>query len=456
VSTRILLIEDNPGDAIIFREKLNESDLDYELVHTPRLAEGLSLVGDRTFDIILCDLSLPDASGLQAVVRVRESAPDVPLLVLTGLDDADAAAQAKHEGAVDYLVKWYLDGPSLARYIRYAAAQYRLQQRVAAGEPPPHTGAEGLPDFPPPEEASADEVPAQAALPTEAALPGPSGDGAPADDAWLALLEASPDGIAVVRTDRTVLFANPQARAWIGSGEEYPWPVTAGRRRVGSKRRPIEQHASPARWREEDAFVVTLRDEPPGEPSPAAEAGALGRAAEGALEFIEQVERRSRWMADVLRSALDLHQPRELGADGMEEMVDLAELAQRAGREHRALALARGLPLRVHAHRKKVMVFGDRFVIGQLLHRVLLDALQSAHGGEVELDVDVEGLASVIRATWEAPPGGNIAVPQALPELAREVVEGLTARLRGQVAFEREPGRERVEVRLPGREGAEV
>jgi hypothetical protein len=102
------------------------------------------------------------------------------------------------------------------------------------------------------------------------------------------------------------------------------------------------------------------------------------------------------------------------------------------------------------------MAFGDRFVIGQLLHRLLLDALHTAHGGEVELDVEVDGLFSVLKVGWESPPDGALAVPAALPELAREVVEGLVARLRGEARFEQDPGRERVLIRLPGREDVGV
>jgi CheY-like chemotaxis protein len=127
VPLRLLLVEDNPGDAVIFREKLGASPLAFDLVHVPRLRDGLeALEKDGPFDLLLVDLSLPDAQGIGVVRAVREAAPGLPLIVLTGLDDATVAAEAKREGATDYLVKWYMDSGSLARYIRYAVEQHRL------------------------------------------------------------------------------------------------------------------------------------------------------------------------------------------------------------------------------------------------------------------------------------------------------------------------------------------
>src|SRR5690606_31111678 len=126
VPVRLLLIEDNPGDAVIFREKLDASPLDAAVVHAVRLKDALDHLGDGGFDLVLVDLSLPDTDGLETVDRVREAAPHLPLIVLTGLDDAVTAAEAKKRGAVDYLVKWYVDSDSLARYIRYAIEQHRL------------------------------------------------------------------------------------------------------------------------------------------------------------------------------------------------------------------------------------------------------------------------------------------------------------------------------------------
>jgi len=153
VPIRLLLIEDNPGDAVIFREKIGASDLDAALVHVPRLADGLEALKGSAFDLLLVDLSLPDSHGLSSVEQVRKAAPHLPLIVLTGLDDAAVAAEAKKRGAVDYLVKWYVDSVSLARYIRYAIEQYRLygdeMQAVVPTPTEPAPRPEAAPDGPP-------------------------------------------------------------------------------------------------------------------------------------------------------------------------------------------------------------------------------------------------------------------------------------------------------------------
>jgi len=140
-SLRLLLVEDNPGDAVIFREKLSATPLAFDLVHVLRLRDGLeALAAQGPFDLIMADLTLPDAQGVEVVRALREAAPDRPLIVLTGLDDATVAAETKRVGATDYLVKWYMDSATLARYVRYAVEQYRLLGGGADGQgrtPPP-------------------------------------------------------------------------------------------------------------------------------------------------------------------------------------------------------------------------------------------------------------------------------------------------------------------------------
>jgi CheY-like chemotaxis protein len=77
-------------------------------------------------DLILLDLSLPDAHGLATVERTLAAAPRVPILVLTGLEDEVVGAAAVHAGAQDYLVKGRVDGAALVRAMRYAGERHRL------------------------------------------------------------------------------------------------------------------------------------------------------------------------------------------------------------------------------------------------------------------------------------------------------------------------------------------
>jgi sigma-B regulation protein RsbU (phosphoserine phosphatase) len=129
---RILLVEDNPGDARLLRYTLQEAEsLRFDLVHAARLSEALERVNDAPADVVLLDLSLPDAHGMETVTRMLRAAPDVPIIVLTGLTDETVAIAAVQAGAQDYLVKGSVDGGTLARAIRYAMERKRLETERA-------------------------------------------------------------------------------------------------------------------------------------------------------------------------------------------------------------------------------------------------------------------------------------------------------------------------------------
>ena len=103
-TVRILLVEDNAGDARLLREMLNEpASCKYDLKHHESMEKAVTHLVANPVDIVLLDLGLPDAQGLGAVRRARAAVPRVPLVVLTGLDDESLAAQALQEGAQDYL-----------------------------------------------------------------------------------------------------------------------------------------------------------------------------------------------------------------------------------------------------------------------------------------------------------------------------------------------------------------
>jgi signal transduction histidine kinase len=129
VPTRILLVEDNPGDARLIRETLREAEsLPFQLTHADRLAAAEERLAAEAFDVVLLDLSLPDAHGLETVRRTLAAGAEVPIIVLTGLDDETTAVAAVQAGAQDYLAKGRLDGTLLARAIRYAMERKRLER----------------------------------------------------------------------------------------------------------------------------------------------------------------------------------------------------------------------------------------------------------------------------------------------------------------------------------------
>jgi signal transduction histidine kinase len=128
---RILLIEDHPGDARLARELLHEAGtLVFELVHVETLEAGIGLLDREGYSVVLLDLSLPDAQGIDTVRRLRLRHPLVPLIVLTGLNDETRAVEALHEGAQDYLVKGQGDGYLISRAIRYAMERKRAEAQL--------------------------------------------------------------------------------------------------------------------------------------------------------------------------------------------------------------------------------------------------------------------------------------------------------------------------------------
>jgi len=127
----LLLVEDNPGDARLLREMLNEQGSQYtELTHVERMSDAEKHLAEHEVDIILIDLGLPDADGLAAVRRAHAAAPRVPLVVLTGLDDESLAAQALQEGAQDYLIKGQIEARGLLRALRYAVERKNMEEAL--------------------------------------------------------------------------------------------------------------------------------------------------------------------------------------------------------------------------------------------------------------------------------------------------------------------------------------
>ena len=131
-ATRALLIEDNPDDACLLGEALNEArDASIELVHVEQLTEAANLLKATAFDVILLDLSLPDSQGIETVLRMQTEAPAIPIIVLTGLDDDNVALQAVRAGAQDYLVKGDINARSLVRAIRYASERKKSYEELS-------------------------------------------------------------------------------------------------------------------------------------------------------------------------------------------------------------------------------------------------------------------------------------------------------------------------------------
>ena len=121
----VLLIEDDADDVFLCREAIGQSDLACELAVTGTLRQAVLHLDAEPADVILVDLSLPDAEQLQAVTTLAQRYPGLPIVVLTGLHDEETAAQALHAGAEDYLVKGAGGGQTIGRAVRYAIERKR-------------------------------------------------------------------------------------------------------------------------------------------------------------------------------------------------------------------------------------------------------------------------------------------------------------------------------------------
>ena len=132
---RVLLVEDNPGDARLVDNYLRRAEHPrFSLERVDRLGKGLERLQDGGIDVVLLDLTLPDSQGEETFERALAAAPDMPIIVMTGIDDTGLALKAVGDGAQDYLVKRQVDTPLLVRSIRYAIERKHFEEQKRVSE----------------------------------------------------------------------------------------------------------------------------------------------------------------------------------------------------------------------------------------------------------------------------------------------------------------------------------
>ncbi len=128
----ILLVEDNPGDArlldIFMKEAFGEG---FITTVCEDLQSGLDKIREKQFDIIIADLSLPDSDGLDTFKKIHQEAPDIPTIVLTGLEDESVGINAMKFGAQDFLIKGKLKSKGLKRSIDYSIERHKLLKELS-------------------------------------------------------------------------------------------------------------------------------------------------------------------------------------------------------------------------------------------------------------------------------------------------------------------------------------
>jgi two-component system, cell cycle response regulator len=126
-SLSVLVVEDNAVDAELVRSLLQHRAIRrFSVEIVARLDAALERLLTVPPQVVLLDLTLPDAGGLQGLREIRAARPDLPVVILSGTSDEDTAVQAVSEGAQDYLVKGRIDPDLLARSLRYAVERQRL------------------------------------------------------------------------------------------------------------------------------------------------------------------------------------------------------------------------------------------------------------------------------------------------------------------------------------------
>lgn len=155
-----LLIEDSLVDAQLFETLISSAEFtELKLHHTQRFRDALEAMQARTFDVILLDLCLPDGRGIELVKQLKERTPQVPIVVLTGIEDQQVAVEALQEGVQDYLVKsdtfspqrlqklGYVDiGNLIVKTLRYAIERADLIQQLAVSKERYSLAVEGARD----------------------------------------------------------------------------------------------------------------------------------------------------------------------------------------------------------------------------------------------------------------------------------------------------------------------
>jgi DNA-binding NarL/FixJ family response regulator len=212
----VAMIEDSPDEAQVVRRLLvprGDIPFQFRLSEASSLAGALALLAKGGIQLVLLDLYLPDAKGLDTYRKLQEAFPNLPVVVVTGLNDEAVALEAVRLGAQDYLVKGALSGTLLQRTLRYAFERARL----SAG--------------------------------------------------FEAAVRNAPDGTIVVGDEEKVLYMNPAAEAMFGQllGQPFPHPaalegVKEVRSRARGEERLIELRPGDIQWRSTPAKLVWARD----------------------------------------------------------------------------------------------------------------------------------------------------------------------------------------------------
>lgn len=131
----VLLVEDSDDDALFMRKDLEQGSGyafvdDIDVVRVESLADAIDACDEQSFDAVFLDLGLPDSNGVETVSRFTEHEFEVPIIVLTGLEDSKTALEAIQQGAQNYLVKGESTPEAIVRTMRHAIERKKNERKV--------------------------------------------------------------------------------------------------------------------------------------------------------------------------------------------------------------------------------------------------------------------------------------------------------------------------------------
>lgn len=229
---RILLFEYCPADADLVAEYLDHIDLNFNISIVKRLADGIHLLDQNRFDVILLDLSLPDSRGIDSLRSVMKVASEAVIIVLTGADEEELSLEALQVGAQDYLNKDRLNEEILGRSIRYAIERFNLKRQL---------------------ETHNTEIQYRETL-------------------LRRIFDTNTDAMLILGSDYDIKFLNPAAGELMEAeperlvGEVFPFEIKGGEVTeleipdLQNKTRIVELSAVDLIWQGESALLVILRD----------------------------------------------------------------------------------------------------------------------------------------------------------------------------------------------------
>ena len=232
-NVRILLIEDNPGDIRLIKEYLKMLvDFKHFFESVSSLSEGFLAIEENEYDVILLDLTLPDSQGLDTILQLKEKVKNIPIVILTGLNDERIARKAIQMGVQDYLIKGQIDSNPLVRSINYAIDRHKMNLTIKSL-------AESLQN---------NEVRLKK------------------------IVEDNADGIIIINRKKIVYFLNPTAEDLLDKkkddliGQYYNFPIIPDGKtefeiiKQNGQKIVIEVKAVEIEWDYEAAYLLTLRD----------------------------------------------------------------------------------------------------------------------------------------------------------------------------------------------------